>query len=104
MVLARVRGGGTISKKSTFQIFPNFGRGGGEGVIENQFFPKSKIVQIILGGEGSRNLWTFSTISDIFCFDGFPNVPLFVGLFEVPLSICCSFVYQFILSLLVPCK
>ena len=28
-VLARVRGGETISKQSTFQIFPNFGRGGG---------------------------------------------------------------------------
>ena len=28
-VLARVRGGATMSKYSTFQIFPNFGRGGG---------------------------------------------------------------------------
>ena len=28
-VLARVKGGATISKMSTFQIFPNFGRGGG---------------------------------------------------------------------------
>ena len=38
--------GATISKLSTFQIFPNFG-GGGVGVIENHFFPKFKIVQII---------------------------------------------------------
>ena len=48
---------------STFQIFPNFGR---VGVIENQIFPKFKIVHIILGGGGSRKLWTFSTIWDIF--------------------------------------
>ena len=57
---------------STFQIFPNFGR----GVIENQIFPKFKIVHIILGGEGSRKLWTFSTICDIF----FVNAPLSVHL------------------------
>ena len=56
---------------STFQIFPNFGRGGG-GVIENQIFPKFKIVHIILGGGGSRKLWTFSTICDISCLDGSP--------------------------------
>ena len=30
---------------STFQIFPNFGRG---GPLENQIFPKFKIVHIIL--------------------------------------------------------
>ena len=49
---------------STFQIFPNFGRGGG-GVIENQIFPKFKIVHIILGGGVKKimdffhNLWHF---------------------------------------------
>ena len=42
---------------STFQIFPNFGQGG--GVIENQFFPKFKIVQIILGGGGQENFGLF---------------------------------------------
>ena len=55
---------------STFQIFPNFGRGG--GVIENQFFPKFKIVHIILGGGGSRKLWTFSTICEIFYLECSP--------------------------------
>ena len=55
---------------STFQIFPNFGRGG--GVIENQIFPKFKIVHIILGGVGSRKLWTFSTICDISFLDCSP--------------------------------
>ena len=35
------------------------------GVIENQFFPKFKKVQIILGGGGSKKLWTFSTIYGI---------------------------------------
>ena len=35
---------------STFQIFPNFGRGG--GVIKNQIFPKFKIVHIILENYG----------------------------------------------------
>ena len=55
---------------STFQIFPNFGQGG--GVIENQIFPKFKIVHIILGGGGSRILWTFSTICDISFLDGSP--------------------------------
>ena len=43
---------------STFQIFPNFGRGGG-GVIENQIFPKFKIVHIILGGGGQENYGLF---------------------------------------------
>ena len=42
---------------STFQIFPNFGRGG--GVIENQIFPKFKIVHIILGGGGQENYVLF---------------------------------------------
>ena len=66
---------------STFQIFPNFGRGG--GVIENQIFPKFKIVHIILGGGGgARKLWTFSTIWDISCLEGSPNaeLPLFFKL------------------------
>ena len=36
------------------------------GLIENQFFPKFKIVQIILGGGGSRKLCTFSTIVTFF--------------------------------------
>ena len=44
---------------STFQIFPNFGRGGGV-VIENQIFPKFKIVHIILGGSwGQENYGLF---------------------------------------------
>ena len=74
MVLAWVRRGATISKSSTFQIFPNFGRGGGGGGgIENQFFPKFKKVQIILGeGGGSRKLWTFSTNYGIFYFEPSP--------------------------------
>ena len=36
-VLARVRGGLTISKKSIFQFFPNFGQGGG---VWSRIFPK----------------------------------------------------------------
>ena len=40
---------------STFQIFPNFGR----GVIENQIFPKFKKVQIILGGLGVKKIMDF---------------------------------------------
>ena len=36
------------------------------GVIKYHFFPKFKIVHIILGGGGSRKLWTFSTICEIF--------------------------------------
>ena len=42
------------------------------GVIKNQIFPKFKIVHIILGGGGSKKLWTFSTICDISCLDGSP--------------------------------
>ena len=42
---------------STFQIFPNFGRGG--GVIENQIFSKFKIVLIIRGGGGQENYGLF---------------------------------------------
>ena len=42
---------------STFQIFPNFGRGA--RVIENQIFPKFKIVHIILGGGGHENYGLF---------------------------------------------
>ena len=42
---------------STFQIFPNFSRGG--GFIENQIFPKFKIVHIILGGGGQENYGLF---------------------------------------------
>ena len=70
-VLARVRGGATISKQSTFQIFPNFGRGGGSSKIN--FFPNSKKSKLSQGG-GSRKLWTFSTIWDIFFLEGSPNV------------------------------
>ena len=33
-VLARVRGGATISKKSTFQIFPNFLGGGVKKIMD----------------------------------------------------------------------
>ena len=43
------------------------------GVIENQFFPKFKKVQIILGG-GSRKLWTFSTNYGIFYFEPSPKL------------------------------
>ena len=56
-----------ISKQSTFQIFPNFGRG--VGVIENQFFPKFKIVQIILGGgrgQGQENYGLFPQFRTFF--------------------------------------
>ena len=63
-VLARFRGGATISKQSTFQIFLNFGRGG--GAIKNQFFPNSKKSKLSWGG-GAWKLWTFSTIYGIFC-------------------------------------
>ena len=55
---------------STFQIFPNFGRGG--GVIENQIFPKFKIVHIILGGGGVKKIMDFSTICDIFFLECSP--------------------------------
>ena len=55
---------------STFQIFPNFGRGG--GVIENQIFPKFKKGPHYPGGGGQEN-WTFSTICDISCLDGSPK-------------------------------
>ena len=54
---------------STFQIFPNFGRGG--GVIENQFFPKFKKVQNILGGGGQENYGLFPQFVTFF-FDGSP--------------------------------
>ena len=42
------------------------------GVIKYHFFPKFKIVHIILGG-GSWKLWTFSTIWDIFFLECSPN-------------------------------
>ena len=60
---------------STFQIFPNFGLGG--VVIENQIFPKFKIVHIILGGGGARKLCTFSTICDISCLDCSPKLAIY---------------------------
>ena len=41
-----------------FQFFPISVEGGGGGIIENQFFPKFKIVQIILGG-GQENYGIF---------------------------------------------
>ena len=41
---------------------------------ENQIFPKFKTVHIFLeGGGGSRKLWTFSTIWDIFFLECSPN-------------------------------
>ena len=49
-------------------------RNGFSKVIENQFFPKFKKVQIILGGGGgSRKLWTFPTIYGIFCSEPSPK-------------------------------
>ena len=51
---------------STFQFFPNFGRGGG-GVIKNQFFSKFKIVHIILGGGGQENYGLFPQFVTFFC-------------------------------------
>ena len=41
-------------------------------VIENQFFPKLKIVQNILGG--AIKLWTFSAISDFFLWHSLLNL------------------------------
>ena len=38
----------------------------GGRVIKYQFFPKFKIVNIILGGGGSRKLWNFPKVLDIF--------------------------------------
>ena len=56
---------------STFQIFPNFGLGG--VVIENQIFPKFKIVHIILGeGGGQENYGLFPQ----FVTFSFWNAPL----------------------------
>ena len=49
---------------STFQIFPNFSRGGGG--IENQIFPKFKIVKIILGGGGQENYGLFPQFATFF--------------------------------------
>ena len=43
---------------STFQIFPISVEGGGG--IENQIFPKFKIVNIILGGLGVKEIIEFS--------------------------------------------
>ena len=53
---------------SNFSQFRSRGGGG----IENQFFPKFKKVQIILGEGGSRKLWTFSTNYGIFYFEPSP--------------------------------
>ena len=61
-----------ISKMSTFQFFPNLGlKGGG---IKYLFFPKFKLVHIILGGGGKkvmdffRNFGTFLVLNDSLCF------------------------------------
>ena len=69
-VLARVRGGGTISKMSTCQIFHNFGQGG-EGHQKSVFSPQIQVSPNYPGG-GQENYELFSTICDIFCFDGSP--------------------------------
>ena len=47
------------------------------GLIENQFFPKFKKVQIILGEGGSRKFWTFSTNYGILYFEPSPNPSCF---------------------------
>ena len=62
---------------STFQIFPNFGRGGG-GHRKSNFSQIQNSPHYPRGG-GSRKLWTFSTICDISFLDGSPKV-IFVKL------------------------
>ena len=56
---------------STFQIFPNFGWGGG-GAMEKEIFPKFKIVHIILGGGDQENYGLFPQ----FVTFSFWNAPL----------------------------
>ena len=62
----------TTQRQNSLHIkfFPIAVEGGGG--IKNQFFSKFKKVQIILGGEGSRKLWTFSTNYGIFYFEPSP--------------------------------
>ena len=57
---------------STFQIFPNFGRGGGGGHRKSNFSQIQNSPHYPRGG-GPRKLWTFSTICDISCLDGSPE-------------------------------
>ena len=52
-----------------FKFFPISVEG---GVIENQIFPKFKIVHIILGGGGVKKIMDFSTICDISFLDCSP--------------------------------
>ena len=70
-VLARVKGGATVIKTSTFQIFPNFGRGGGSSNLN--FFPNSKQSTLSQGGQENYGL--------------FPNFGTFL-IMRAPLSLC----------------
>ena len=56
---------------STFQIFPNFGRGG-VGHRKSNFSQIQNSPHYPRGG-GSRKLWTFSTICDISFLDCSPK-------------------------------
>ena len=53
-----------ISKQSTYQFFPKLGPRG--GVIKSQFFPKFKIVYIILGGGVKKIMDFFHNLGHFF--------------------------------------
>ena len=69
-VLARVRGGIKIVYISNFSQFRLRG-----GVIENQFFPKFKKIQNLLGGGGQENYGLFPQFGTFFFWMA-PLIPL----------------------------
>ena len=74
--------------QNSLQFFPNFGRGGGH---QNQFFPKFKKVQNLLGGGGVKKIMDFFHNLGHFFFDGSPKVCIalsivYVDSYSVPLS------------------
>ena len=64
-VLTRVNGGATISKLSTFPIFPDLGLRG--GLSNLNFFQNQKNLPFPPVWGGAKKLWPFPTFWNIFC-------------------------------------